>query len=486
MDKKTATQSISTQNFPPVVTVLGHVDHGKTTLLDAFRKSSIAEKEFGGITQRIGASSIEIVHDGQKRFITFIDTPGHEAFASMRGRGVQAADIGILVVSSADGVMPQTRESIKLLKDSGLPFIVALTKADLEGKITEKVKQQLLKEGVLLEGLGGDIPYLEVSAKTGLHVKELLDLVILSFDMRQIAAHLSASAPLQAIVIESKRDPKAGARATVVVKNGTLKVRDEVVCEDASFRVRNLVDPNGKVVQSASIGEAAEMLGMTEVLPVGSLVTTKDNREAMVMPFDESEPAVYSPTKDNSKLRLIICADTEGSLEAIEYALPEGVDIISKKTGEISEADILMAKSTGAIVVSFNSRIRPDVQKLASTEKVLAKNYNIIYEMIDEITDVMEGRLQALIEEIYGTARVLAKFPFEKAFAAGITVMDGRVARGDRVRIMRGDINVGESVIQSLRVGKDPQSKVEKGHEAGILFNPPLDFLPGDVLLSHS
>jgi len=218
MDKKTATQSISTQNFPPVVTVLGHVDHGKTTLLDAFRKSSIAEKEFGGITQRIGASSIEIVHDGQKRFITFIDTPGHEAFASMRGRGVQAADIGILVVSSADGVMPQTRESIKLLKDSGLPFIVALTKADLEGKITEKVKQQLLKEGVLLEGLGGDIPYLEVSAKTGLHVKELLDLVILSFDMRQIAAHLFASAPPKQLLLS-----RNGIRKLELVRQWSLK-----------------------------------------------------------------------------------------------------------------------------------------------------------------------------------------------------------------------------------------------------------------------
>ena len=185
MESTNANQSIS--NFPPVVTVLGHVDHGKTTLLDAIRKSSIAEREFGGITQKIGASSIEIMHDGQKRSITFIDTPGHEAFTTMRSRGVQAADIGILVISSTDGVMPQTKESIKILKESKIPFLVALTKADLDSKITEKVKQQLLKERVILEGLGGDIPYLEVSAKTGLNVKELLDLLILSFDMKQVS-----------------------------------------------------------------------------------------------------------------------------------------------------------------------------------------------------------------------------------------------------------------------------------------------------------
>ncbi len=479
-------QSHSTTNFPPVVTVLGHVDHGKTTLLDAIRKSSLAEREFGGITQKIGASSVEIMHDGQKRFITFIDTPGHEAFTAMRSRGAQAADIGILVVSSVDGVMPQTREGITLLQDAQLPFIVALTKADLEGKMIEKVKKQLLKEGVMLEGLGGDVPYLEVSAKTGLNVKELLGLVLLSFDMRQISSSISLEAPLSAIVIESKLDPKRGALATVVVKNGMLHIRDEVVCEDAIFRVRNLINPNGEQAQSVSVGQAAELLGMSQVVSVGSLVTGKDNREVLVIPFEETEPAVYSPVKDTSKLRLIICADTQGSLEAIQHALPKEVDIISKKTGEVSEADILMAKSTGAIVVSFNTKIRPNVQKLAITEKVLAKNYNIIYEMIDEITDVMEGRRLAMVEEIYGTARVLAKFPFEKAYVAGVSVTDGRIARGDRVRVMRVDTIVGEAVISSLRVGKEVQSRVEKGHEAGVLLSAPLDFLPGDVILSHS
>ncbi|HUD44235.1 MAG TPA: translation initiation factor IF-2 [Patescibacteria group bacterium] len=484
MENKKASQPM--QQYPPVVTVLGHVDHGKTTLLDAIRKSSIAQREFGGITQKIGASSVEIMHDGEKRFITFIDTPGHEAFATMRSRGVQAADIAILVVSSADGVMPQTKESIKLLQETKIPFIVALTKADLEAKMTEKVKQQLLKEGVMLEGLGGDIPYLEVSAKTGLNMKELLDLLVLSFDMRTISPEISDKAPLQAIVIESKLDTKAGNRATVVIKNGTLKVRDEVICEENIFRVRTLIDSFAKQIQQVSVGQAAEVLGMSALLPVGSVVTNKENAITVVSKTQAQNNQPYSPRSDQSKLGLIICADTQGSLEALRYALPEGVDIISERVGDVSDSDILLAKSTGAIVVGFNTKISSGVQKLAQTEKVLAKNYNIIYELIDEISDVVEGKLQALIEEVYGTAKVLAKFPFEKTFAAGISVLDGRVARGDRVRFMRGDTIVGESIINSLRVGKESQSKVEKGHEAGILLTPPLDFMPGDMILSHN
>ncbi len=489
MANQKPTPSQTTNQFPPVVTVLGHVDHGKTTLLDAIRKTSIADREFGGITQKIGASSIEIPYDGQTRQITFIDTPGHEAFTSMRSRGAQAADIGILVVSLTDGVMPQTKESIQLLQQEKLPFIVALTKSDLPEAQTEKVKQQLLRENVLLEGLGGDIPYMEVSAKTNRNIKELLDLILLSFEMQVRNPAIKADAPLLAIVIESKRDPKVGAKATIVVKNGTLHVREDVVCEGQAFRVRTLISPLGKQVTTASVGEAVEVLGMTDFLPVGSIVTGKDNAFKTIQ--EEQEPMqrelrYVAKEEERGGVSLVICADTEGSLEAITYALPEAVKIIAKKTGEVSEADILLAKSTGALVVSFNSKIKPEIQKLAITERVLAKNYNIIYEMIDEITDVLEGRQRAAVEQVFGTAKIMAKFPFEKTFALGIRVMEGRVARGDRIRLMRGDQIVGETTIASLRVGKDVQSKVEKGHEAGLVLATPLDFQLGDMLVCHS
>lgn len=483
MDKSTsATQSAS--GYPPVIAVLGHVDHGKTTLLDSIRKTSIAERETGGITQKIGASTITIMHDDAQRRITFIDTPGHEAFTNMRGRGAQAADIGILVVSAADGVMPQTRESIEVLKQAGIPFIVALTKADLESAIPEKAKQQLLKEGITLEGYGGDVPVIEVSAKTNLNIKELLDLILLVQDLHNEATkYRSENNPLKAIVIESKLDQKAGPRATVVIKDGRMKVRDVVYVEGKEHKIRSLINTDGKQIQEATIGDAVEILGFTDVPPVGAVVAFEKQEVAKQEP-QETKP--YVAMKQGVELSVVLVADTLGSLEAIHYALPEGVDIISEKTGEITEADILLAKSTGSVVLGFNTKIRPDVEKLAMTEKVLARTYTIIYEMLDEIRDVIEGKIEARMEQIYGQARILASFPYEKSIVLGVSVQEGRIARGDKVRLLRGDEVVGESMITSLRQGKNQTSKVEKGQEAGIIITPALDFQIGDVVLSHS
>ncbi len=484
------TANTQPENFPPVVAVLGHVDHGKTTLLDSIRKTSIADREFGGITQKIGVSSIEIVHEKVKRRITFIDTPGHQVFSQMRSRGAQVADIGLLVISSVDGVMPQTKESIQVLLDAKIPYIVVLTKADLEGKNPEKIKQQLVKEGVLLEGLGGNIPVIEISAKTNTNIKELLDLILLSFDLHK-KSDVSAKGELVAIVIESRLDQRAGPQAALVIKNGTLTVRDDVIVDGTIFRVRNIVNDMGQNVKTATIGDGVEVFGMSQVIPVGSIITDKNKRQVEKLPEEalalepESE-IVYRPNMHEGKLPIILIADTQGSLEAIEYSLPKDVHIINKKTGEVSEADILFAKSAGALVLSFNSKIRPNVQKLAMTEKVLAKNYQIIYEMIDEVSDVLEGKRLAQMEEIYGTARVLAKFPFEKTFAYGVTVLEGRIARGDRIRIMRKDETIGETTITSLRVGKEQTSKVESGHEAGIVLGGGLDIEVGDVVVCHS
>ncbi len=479
------------QQFPPVVAVLGHVDHGKTTLLDAIRKSSIADREKGGITQKIGASAVEILHEGKERWITFIDTPGHEAFTKMRSRGAQAADLSLLVVSAVDGVKPQTRESIEALRAAKAPFIVVVTKADLPTKNIEKVKQELTSEEIKLEEYGGETPIMEVSAKTNLNIKELLDLILLMFDMHRkpsYAEETNSTNPLNAVVIESKLDVRSGPKATAIVKNGTLTVRDDVQVDGKFFKVRTLFDTNGKSIQSVTVGDAVEILGFTEVPPVGSLINSKE--AASTAKQEEAKPLKremnYQREEEHKGISVILVADTQGSLEAVVNALPKGIKLVSQKTGEVNEADVLMAKSTGSILLSFNTKLKPDITSFAYTEKVLVRNYEIIYELLDEIKDALEGKLQSQMEHIFGSAKVLAKFPFEKTFAYGISVLDGRIARGDRLRVMRDDEVIGETTMNSLRVGKNPTSKVEKGHEAGIVLPEGLDIHVGDVLLSHS
>lgn len=520
MEKPNKTSS-NTVKYPPVVTVLGHVDHGKTTLLDAIRKSNIADREHGGITQKIGASKIEFPHEGKTRSITFIDTPGHEAFSLMRERGVQAADIGLLIVSAVDGVKPQTKESIEILKDGDIPFIVVLTKVDLPDKNVEKAKGELVKEEINLEEYGGDVPVIEVSAKTGHNIKELLSLILLVFELLSEKKAVTLQGELKGVVIESRQDPKKGALATVVIKNGTLTLRDEVLSDEIVGKIKSLTDSSGKSLQSATVGEAVEVMGFEKAPKVGSLVLGKGAVKAEVVsgrgpvdsfppvsarlnaPSDQQLRAVGSPstvaTPDSNSLplvanpfdfpdapvlSLILCADSLGSLEAIINAIPKEINIAKQKTGDITPADVLMAKSLGGIVIGFNIKIKPEIAKLARTEKVLVKNYGLIYELIDEIKDVLEGKTLALQEEVLGMAKVIAAFPFEKTKVMGVKVIDGRVAKGDKVRLVRDDKTIGETVVSSLRHGKDQVSKAEKGSEAGVIVIPFLDFTIGDMLIS--
>lgn len=472
-------------SFPPVVAVVGHVDHGKTTLLDTFRKSNIADREHGGITQKIGASSVEIEHEGEKRKITFIDTPGHEAFARMRGRGVMAADLALLVVSSVDGVMPQTVESIRLLKEAKAPFIVVLTKSDDQNKNPEKAKQQLVKEEVLLEGYGGgDVPVIEVSAKTNSNIKELLDLIIVLYDVKTDEGIYKNSPdnPLEAIVIESKLDQKAGPRATIVIKNGRLNIKDEIQSGNILGRVRTLINDKGVHLKDATVGDAVEILGFEEAPPVGSVVSQKGEAQTR----DSQVDSIPIPEKDDHHLSLVLVADTQGSLEALTNSLSDEIRVVLKKTGDIEASDVLFAKSTGAVVLGFNTKASANVMKLAETEKVLVKVYTLIYEMIDEIYDFVEGKISALAEKTYGEAKILARFPFDKTEVLGIQVIDGRVAKGDRIRLVRGEEILGEANVQTVRQQKDQVSKIEKGQEGGIIISPRLDFTIGDMLISHS
>jgi len=482
--------SKSEVSYPPVVAVLGHVDHGKTTLLDAIRKTNIAQKENGGITQRIGASKVEVLHEGIKRQITFIDTPGHEAFAKMRGRGTLASDIGLLIISAVDGIMPQTKESIALLKETKIPIIVVLTKSDLPNKNIEKVKQQLLKEEVLLEGYGGDIPMIEVSAKTNTNIKELLELILLVFEVKAKSPSPSENEKFKAIVIESKLDQRSGPKATIVIKNGFISVADKISANGETGRIRTIIDDKGVHLKNATVGDAVEVLGFEKVPEIGSTVYKKSDITFKPKPLlltlaTSSAPAFPKLSLKENIVSIVLCADTLGSLEAIINALPKEVNVGLQKTGEVSPADVLFAKSIGAIVIGFNTKVRSDITKLCSVEKVLFKNYNIIYELIDEINDVVAGKKLKVEEEIFGKAKVLASFPFEKTKVLGIAILEGRIARGDKVTLTRKDEIIGESRISSMRVGKDPVSKVEKGHEAGITLSPFLDFTIGDMLVCY-
>ncbi len=493
MSKKDKPNTNSSNVFPPIVSVLGHVDHGKTSLLDTIRKTDIAGREHGGITQRIGASRVETLYEGQKRAITFIDTPGHEAFTKMRSRGAQVADIGLLIISASDGIMPQTKESIHLLKEAKIPFIVVLTKVDLQEANPQKIKQQLVKEDIMVEGLGGDVPVIEVSAKTGKNIKELLDLIFLVSELHG-GLISSSSNPFKAIVIESKLDQKAGPRATLVIKSGTLNVRDVLSYDGIAVKVRTIINDKGGQVQSATVGDAVEVLGFEKVPPVGSIVGENSefspstqlrvkiqNSELTGKSVQSEEISLHA---DQAKLSIILCTDTQGSLEAIRYSLPSGVNVVMAKTGDIMSTDILMAKSIGAIVIGFNIKIRPDIVQLARTEKILVKNYTIIYQLLQELTDAAEGKMLAQQEEILGSAQILASFPFEKTKVLGIKVLEGRIARGDKVRLTRGEETIGEGTVTSVRQGKNAISKIEKDDEGGIILTPFLDFTIGDMVLS--
>lgn len=496
--KSTEEKNTSQSNFPPVVAVLGHVDHGKTTLLDTIRKTNIASREHGGITQKIGASEIEVEHEGTKRKITFIDTPGHEAFYKMRGRGVSAADVGLLVVSSVDGVMPQTVESIKLLQDSKIPFIVVFTKSDDPKKLVDKAIKQLLKENVMLENYGGDVPHIEVSAKSGANIKELLDLVLLVFDVNPSTPFDSAqgkrparSGPFMGIVIESILDQKAGPKASVIIKNGTLKIKDEIYADGVKGKVKGITSASGKNINEAGVGEAVEILGFQKVPSVGSVVSNTPKpsfAEALEgQGINQDEHLPQFPIFDQEDmLSIVLIADSQGSLEAIANSLPEKVKFVNQKTGDVEVSDVLFAKSTGAIVLGFNIKIRPEIVTLAKTEKVLVKNYTIIYEMITEISDFVQGKIEALQEEILGVAKILARFPFEKTEVMGVKVTEGRIAKGDKIRLIRNDTALGESRVNSARQGKDQVSKIEAGNEGGIIISPFLDFTIGDMVISHN
>ncbi|KKU87853.1 MAG: Translation initiation factor IF-2 [Candidatus Gottesmanbacteria bacterium GW2011_GWA2_47_9] len=479
---------------PPIVAVLGHVDHGKTTLLDTIRKSNVASREHGGITQHIGAYQVKI----KDQLITFIDTPGHEAFAKMRSRGAHVADIALLVVAADDSVKPQTKESIEQIKASGASMIVVVNKIDLPTALVDKVKADLAKNGVQVEGFGGDVPVALVSAKQGTGVSELLDLILLVYQMKDHSGDPLKATPFEAIVIETRIDHGRGMVATVVVKKGTLQAGMPLF--EGTFqvaKVRAMFDEYGNPPAGgvAPPSKPVEVLGFTKLPAVGSLI---QSQAAAPTPSNTAEvkspvPAIAEipdwlkpvAEQEGKKLIIILKADTAGSIEAITASFSDKIRIISSAIGDISDADVLMAKSTGAFIVGFNVKCPVAVAKLAETEKVIFRTYHIIYELLDELSDVVSGMKEVLTREReLGTGTVIAEFPFEKQRIAGTQVASGRLAKGDTVKIMREDVEIARAKIKSVRLGKEDVTKVEAGNQCGVLFDKKVDFLLQDAIIA--
>jgi translation initiation factor IF-2 len=491
MAKKTTAAATAIATRPPIVAVLGHVDHGKTSLLDYIRKTNVAAREHGGITQHIGAYQVEYAtKKGATAYpITFIDTPGHEAFAKMRSRGAHIADIAILVVAADDSVKPQTIESIKMIKDAGIPMIVAANKIDLPGANLDKMRQDLARYGVQVEGFGGDVPLVPISAKAGTGIPDLLEMIVLVAADRGFEN--KPTAPLSANVVETRVDRGKGMVATVIVREGTLSFGTRLYDGDKEVgKVRAMFDEYGKTVPSALPGKPAEVLGFTILPVVGSIVTAAPVAPAVVAPESAKLKAftladILKPIEKTNRLALIIKADTAGSLEAIVGELGDQVDITATGVGEITEGDILLAKSTASFVVGFNVRAPASIEKLAQLEKVVYRTYTIIYELLDEMHDVVEGMAEITTgERELGKGAIVAEFPFDGQRIAGTKVLSGRIARGDMVRIMREENEIGRAKIKSVRRGKDDVTKVDAGNDCGLLFDKNVAFEAGDGIIA--
>jgi translation initiation factor IF-2 len=508
-DLNTATASEDTEEQlrprPPVVTIMGHVDHGKTSLLDYVRKSNVVAGESGGITQHIGAYHVTL--PGGKA-ITFLDTPGHEAFTAMRARGAQVTDIVILVVASDDQVMPQTIEAISHARNAGVPIIVAINKIDVPGANPMKVKQDLLQHGVVLEEFGGTVLSSEVSAKKGTNVDSLLDQILLQAEILDLKANPNRSAT--GAVIEAQLDPGKGAVATILVSNGTLKVGDDFICGMYSGRVRALLDERGRAIKEAGPAHPAQILGIGGVPMAGDqFVVVEDAMESREIAQRRQRLDREAKSRRTAKgvvsledfmsqtapgqartLRIVIKADQGGPAEALADALAQlsheevSVEVIHRGVGAITESDILLARASGAIIVGFHVRPDNNARAAAEREGVDIKLYKIIYEAVEDVRSALEGMLRPEEREVVlGEAEVRELFKVPKmGVIAGCSVRSGVINRQGRVRVIRDAVEIYDGNISSLRRFKDDVKEVREGFECGIGVENFNDLKVGDVL----
>ncbi|WP_333961586.1 translation initiation factor IF-2 [Clostridium perfringens] len=491
---------------PPIITVMGHVDHGKTSLLDAIRKSKVTSTEAGGITQHIGAYTVEV--NGET--LTFLDTPGHEAFTAMRARGAQITDVVILVVAADDGIMPQTVEAINHCKAANVPMIVAINKMDREGANPDRVKQELTEHGLVVEDWGGDIIAVPVSAKTRENIDTLLEMVLLTSEMQELKADAGRKA--KGTVVEAKLDKGRGAVATLLVQNGTLHMGDSIIVGSTYGRIRAMFDDSGKKIKSAGPSIPVEVLGLSEVPAAGDRFTVvKDEKTARNMAEARKEKIrqesfatshrvsledLYSQIKEGSvkELSVIVKADVQGSVEAIKASLEKlstddvKVRVIHGAVGAISETDITLAAASNAIVIGFN--VRPDNNAVAASERdgVEVKAYRVIYDAIEDIKSAMIGMLDPEYKEVVlGTAEIRATYKISNVGTiAGGYVLTGKLVRNADVRVIREGIVIFESKLASLKRFKDDVKEVNAGYECGFSVEKFNDIKEGDIIEAYT
>jgi translation initiation factor IF-2 len=488
---------------PPVVTVMGHVDHGKTSLLDAIRKTSVAASEFGGITQHIGAYTVQ----ARGKPITFLDTPGHEAFTMLRARGAQVTDIAVLVVAADDGVMPQTIEAINHAKAARVPIIVAINKIDLPQANPDRVKQQLVDLGLVPEEWGGDTIMVPVSARQGTGLDTLLEMILLVAELRDLRA--TPEKPARATVIEARMEKGRGPVATVLVQDGMLHVGDAVVVGETYGRIRAMADDKGARIQDAGPSMPVEVIGLSEVPAAGDLVEVVTNERIAKAVAEERRErrraTEQSKTRQLSveeiskeagagterrELRLIVKGDVQGSVEALVPAVERlasrevAITILHAAVGNITESDIMLAAASLARVIGFNVRPEPPVRRLAETQGVDVRLYRVIYEVLDDIKKLASGLLApVMVEVILGRAEVRKVYSISRVGTiAGSFVATGRMVRGARVRLIRDGVVVHEGTIGSLRRFKEDVREVTEGYECGIGLERFNDVKEGDVI----
>jgi translation initiation factor IF-2 len=488
----------------PVVTVLGHVDHGKTSLLDAIRQTNITARESGGITQHIGAYQVE--HNGRK--ITWIDTPGHQAFTAMRARGASVTDIAVLVVAADDGVQPQTVEAISHAKAANVPVIVALNKIDKSDADPERVKGQLAEQGVTIEEYGGDVPLVPVSARTKQGLQDLLDVIALVADVRELKA--DPERPAIGNVVEAHVERGRGPVATVLVRTGTLERGDLVVVGTTYGRVRAMVDDHGKTIGRAEPSRPVEILGLPDVPEAGDVLrVVPDEKTAKAAAEEEQRrraagaagerPAtldeMFAQAKEGKakELKVVLKADVQGSLEAIRGSLAKlpqdevALNVIHAGVGDVSESDVTLAAASNAVILGFNNKLDAPAKRVADSTGVDVRSYKVIYELLDDVQKALVGMLEPeMVEQVMGHAEVRQTFTSGKTTIAGCMVVDGVIRRQAQARLVRGGAPVWDGRLGSLKRFKDDAREVAAGLECGIVLEGHNDVAVGDVIEAYA
>lgn len=489
---------------PPVVTVMGHVDHGKTSLLDCIRNTHVQTHEAGGITQHIGAYQVNC--KGKK--IVFLDTPGHEAFTAMRARGAQITDIAVLVVAADDGVMPQTIEAIHHAKSAGVPIIVAINKIDKPGANPDHVKQELMEQGLVPEEYGGDTIMVPVSAKKQIGIDDLLEMILLVAEVKELKANPNRDA--RGVIVEAKLDKGRGPVATVLVQNGTLRIGDSVVCGTTYGKIRAMVNDRGENVKKAGPSVPVEILGLNDVPEAGDILAVLEEKQARSIAEARIERQRNNLIKskkvslddlfhqiqegDIKDLNIVIKADVQGSVEALSSSLLKlnkndevRVSIVHSGVGAVNESDVMLASASNALIIAFNVRPDANARKLADTENIDIRTYRVIYDAINDVKDAMSGMLKPKYKEVVqGRVEIRQVMKFSKAVVAGSYVLEGKICNNSKIRIIRDNIEIFDGEIDSLRRFKDEVKEVNAGYECGISVVNFRDFKEGDIIEAYT